>query len=98
MFEATHLCYNALNKTGIIGVPTLPDALPKGIKADEVIKAFEKAGGSKRPGKGSHVNIKMPNGQLITIPYYGDVKSGLLQAAIKKAGLTIEQFKKLIGR
>ena len=76
----------------------LPGGLPSGVKVDDAIKAFEKAGGERRSGKGSHVNIKMPNGQIITIPSHGEVKMGLLLAAIKKAGLTIEEFLKLIGR
>jgi predicted RNA binding protein YcfA (HicA-like mRNA interferase family) len=59
-------------------------------------RAFANAGGKVRPGKGDHVNIKMPNGQLITIPVSGEVKIGLLKAAIKKAGLTEEEFEKLL--
>ena len=66
--------------------------IPRGLRSEEIIKALEKAGGVKRPGKGSHVNIKMPNGQLITVPGHGEVKVGLLQAAIRKAGLTVDQF------
>jgi len=30
------------------------------------------------------MNIKMPNGQLLTIPVSGELKIGLLKAAIKK--------------
>jgi predicted RNA binding protein YcfA (HicA-like mRNA interferase family) len=64
-----------------------------GIKPDDVIRAFEKAGGMKqRRHGGSHVIIKMPNGQRLSIPDHGDVKSGLLQAAIRKAGLTVDEF------
>lgn len=64
-----------------------------GIKPDEAIRAFEKAGGIVRKRhSGSHVMIKMPNGQLLSIPDHGDVKSGLLQAAIRKAGLTVDEF------
>jgi predicted RNA binding protein YcfA (HicA-like mRNA interferase family) len=68
-----------------------------GIKGKEAIKAFIKAGGVKRKGKGDHVNIKMPNGQIITIPSSKELKIGLLKAAIKKAGLTEEEFVKLLG-
>ena len=53
----------------------------------DAIKAFVKAGGVVRQGKGDHVNIKMPTGQLITIPVSGDLKIGLLKSAIRKAGL-----------
>ena len=67
------------------------------IKGKEAIKVFVKAGGVKRKGKGDHVNIKMPNGQIITIPGSKELKIGLLKAAIKKAGLTEEEFIRLLG-
>jgi predicted RNA binding protein YcfA (HicA-like mRNA interferase family) len=47
-------------------------------------------------GKGNHVNIKMPNGQIITIPASKDLKIGLLKSAIKKAGLDEEEFEMLL--
>ena len=64
----------------------------RGIKGREAIKAFLRAGGTERPGKGDHVNIKMPNGIIITIPGKGELKIGLLKSAIHKAGLTENQF------
>ena len=67
------------------------------IKGKDAIRAFAKAGGDVRQGKGDHVNIKMPNGQLITIPVPKELKIGLLKAAIKKAGLTEEEFASLLG-
>lgn len=57
-----------------------------------MVKGFFKAGGQPRKGKGDHINIKMPNGQLITIPISGEVKVGLLKAAIRKTGLTEEEY------
>lgn len=39
----------------------------RGIRAAEVIKAFERAGGIRKSGKGDHVNVKMPNGRIITL-------------------------------
>lgn len=69
----------------------------RGVKAGKAIAAFVRAGGARRKkGKGDHVNIKMPNGQIITIPNKGTVKIGLLKAAIAKAGLTNEEFEKLL--
>jgi predicted RNA binding protein YcfA (HicA-like mRNA interferase family) len=41
----------------------------------------------------NHVNIKMPDGLIITIPKKGELKSGLLKDAISKANLTEEEFK-----
>lgn len=72
--------------------------IPRDLKAGEVIGAFEKAGGIRRSGKGSHVNIKMPNGQMITVPCHGEVKVGLIQAALRKAGMSVGQFLGLLGR
>ncbi|GAB6264972.1 MAG: hypothetical protein STSR0001_04160 [Methanothrix sp.] len=66
--------------------------LLRSISGKEAIKAFIKAGGIVRRGKGDHVNIKMPNGQLITIPVSGSLKIGLLKSAIRKAGLDDEEF------
>ncbi|MGP8255077.1 MAG: type II toxin-antitoxin system HicA family toxin [Methanoregula sp.] len=63
---------------------------------DAVRAAFVNAGGKVRAGKDDHVNIKMPDGQLITIPVSGTVKIGLLKAAISKAGLSDEEFEKLL--
>jgi len=38
----------------------------------------------------------MPNGQIIPIPVSKDLKIGHLKAAIKKAGLTEEEFNNLL--
>lgn len=72
--------------------------IPRGLKSEDVVRAFEKAGGIKRQGKGSHINIKMPNSQLITIPGHGDVKVGLLQTAIRKSGIPVDQFLNFLRR
>jgi len=68
----------------------------RGIKGKDAIKAFLRAGGVERPGKGDHINIKMPNGMIITIPDKGELKIGLLKTAIHKAALTEEQFLDLL--
>ena len=76
----------------------MPDALPRGLKPQDVIDALERAGGKTRTGKGSHRNVKMPNGQLITIPYHSEIKAGLLRVALRRAGITVEQFLELLRR
>ena len=70
--------------------------LMRGVSGKDAVKAFVMAGGIVRQGKGDHINIKMPNGQLITIPVSGDLKIGLLKSAIRKAGLDDEFFLKLL--
>ncbi len=71
-------------------------SLFRNVKGKDAIKAFVRAGGIQRKGKGDHVNIKMPNGQIITLPNSKVLKIGLLKAAIKKAGLTDEEFLNLL--
>ncbi len=68
----------------------------RGVKGREAIKAFVAAGGIKRKGKGDHINIKMPNGLIITIPGTKELKMGLLKDAIRKANLTKEKFLELL--
>lgn len=69
----------------------------RSVKTRKAITAFQRAGGIRRKkGKGDHVNIKMPNGQIVTIPNRGTVKLGLLKACIVKAGLTDEEFVNLL--
>ncbi len=64
----------------------------RNVSGKDAIKAFVMAGGVVRRGKGDHVNIKMPNGQIITIPISGDLKIGLLKSVIKKAGMDDNEF------
>ncbi|MBI4491917.1 MAG: type II toxin-antitoxin system HicA family toxin [Chloroflexi bacterium] len=67
------------------------------VRPREAIAALERAGGVVRPGKGDHVNIKMPNGQIITFSgRRGAIKIGVLKAMIRKAGLTEEAFIRLL--
>ncbi|MBI3610938.1 MAG: type II toxin-antitoxin system HicA family toxin [Nitrospirae bacterium] len=68
----------------------------RGIRGRDAVKAFVKAGGIRRGGKGDHVNIKMPNGLIITIPQSGEVRIGLLKDALRKAGITEERFVELL--
>lgn len=49
-------------------------------------------------GKGSHVNVKMPNGRIVTIPQKSRVKVGLLRDVIGKAGLSVEEFVRLLEK
>jgi|LSQX01.1.fsa_nt_gb predicted RNA binding protein YcfA (HicA-like mRNA interferase family) len=67
-----------------------------GINGKKALKVFIKAGGVERKGKGDHKNVKMPNGQLVTLPQSKELKIGLLKSVIKKAGMTEEEFLELL--
>ncbi len=57
------------------------------VKGKDAVRAFANAGGTVRPGKGDHVNIKMPNGQLITIPVSLRRKNRAPESCCKKSGI-----------
>jgi predicted RNA binding protein YcfA (HicA-like mRNA interferase family) len=57
----------------------------RNVRADDAIRAFERAGGIVRGGKGDHVNIKMPNGQIVTIPRTREpIKAGAAQGSVEE--------------
>jgi predicted RNA binding protein YcfA (HicA-like mRNA interferase family) len=69
------------------------------LKPEKVITAFERAGWTNRGFKGSHVKLtKEGNPNILSIPVHKGkpIKIGLLKDQIKKAGLTEEEFFKLI--
>ncbi len=67
------------------------------VRPRDAIAALERAGGRVRQGKGDHVNIKMPNGQIVTLSGVREpIKIGLLKAMLRKAGLTEEEFARLL--
>jgi predicted RNA binding protein YcfA (HicA-like mRNA interferase family) len=59
------------------------------------IRAFVRFGGVERTGKGSHRVVKMQNGHVVSLPS-GIIKTGLLDAEIKRSGMTVEQFLELL--
>ena len=68
------------------------------VKPREVIRALEKAGWRVHRQKGSHVSMYkegVPN--LVVVPLHmRDLPKGTLHGILEDAGLTIEQFLKLL--
>lgn len=65
------------------------------LKADRVVKAFERAGWTNEGQRGSHVKLtKEGNPCILSIPVHKGkpIKKGLLVDQIKKARLTVEEF------
>ena len=70
----------------------------RNVRPDDAIAALERAGGAVRQGKGAHVNVKMPNGQIVTFSgTRTPIKIGLLKAMLRKAGLSEAEFVRLLG-
>ena len=71
----------------------LPSLTPK-----KVIRAFERAGFVQLRQSGSHVVlVNETTDKQIVIPFHSkDIKKGLLVSQIKRGGLSIEEFRKLL--
>ena len=61
----------------------------------EVVKALTKAGFQVTRQKGSHL-ILLKNECVVPVPKHKEIKRGLLMEIIAEAGLTKEEFLKLI--
>lgn len=70
----------------------------RNVRPRQAIAAMERAGGIvRKSGRGDHVNIKMPNGQIVTFSGVREpIKIGLLKAMLRKAGLTEAEFLRLL--
>lgn len=57
----------------------------RSVRPADAVAAFQRAGGAVRRGRGSHVNVKMPNGQVLTFPQHREpLKIGLLRLCCVK--------------
>ena len=71
--------------------------LPR-ISGQEVVVAFAKIGYEKDRQKGSHIVLRQavtPHRRIV-VPDHREVAKGTLRAILKQAGLTVEEFKKLL--
>ena len=75
----------------------MTEKLPR-ITAREVIHAVEKSGFFFVRQSGSHKIYKNKEGKRVTVPYHSGkiLHPKLLKSILKDAGLTDEEFKKLI--
>ena len=67
------------------------------LTAKEAVRAFSRAGFAISSQRGSHARLKNNEGLQIVIPMHdGDLKRPLLKAVIKQAGMSEDQFRKLL--
>jgi len=67
-----------------------------GISGRKAVKAFERAGFRAGKPEGSHVALKKPGSPPLVIPLHREVSPFLLRAQVRRAGLTEEEFLKLL--
>ena len=63
----------------------------------EVVKALNKAGFQTARQKGSHL-ILVKNDMVVPVPKHSEIKRGLLLEIMAEAGLTREEFLKLLEK
>ena len=67
------------------------------IKPRQIEKILRSLGFVSRPGKGSHVVYKHPDGRRTVVPVHNQpVREGTLRAILKQADLSTEEFLKLL--
>ncbi len=66
------------------------------ISGDEFAKAIRKIGYVWEHTEGSHMILLHPSGRRLSVPRHAELGRGLLRALIKDAGLSREEFLKLL--
>jgi predicted RNA binding protein YcfA (HicA-like mRNA interferase family) len=70
--------------------------LPK-CSGEDAIRAFVRIGWRRVRQHGSHVTmVKAGSPLVLTVPLHRQLDRGLLRALIRKAGITVTQFAKLL--
>jgi len=66
------------------------------VSGKEAIKALVKSGYYVRDRESSHIHLRHPFRQPLTIPDHKEIARGTLRAIIRAAGLTVEEFSRLL--
>lgn len=65
------------------------------LSGKEVVKSLQRAGYYVRDQKGSHIHLRHPIRNPLTIPNHKEIARGTLRQIIKDSGFTVEEFLKL---
>lgn len=68
------------------------------ISGDEFVKAVRKAGSDWDQTQGSHMILLHPTGRRLSVPRHRELGRGLLRSLIRDAGITPNDFLRLLGR
>ena len=71
--------------------------LPRGLSGAEVIRALRRVGFYVKRQKGSHVVLRRDNPfAQVVVPAHRSLDTGTLASILDTAGLTVEEFEKLL--
>jgi predicted RNA binding protein YcfA (HicA-like mRNA interferase family) len=65
--------------------------------ASDAISAFQKLGYQVDHQTGSHIILRLASGRRLTVPNHRELAKGTLRALIREAGLSKEEFVKLLS-
>ena len=68
------------------------------LSGKEVIKALQHAAYYIRDQRGSHVHLRHSVRRPLTVPLHREIARGTLREIIRQAGLTVEEFLKLLEK
>jgi predicted RNA binding protein YcfA (HicA-like mRNA interferase family) len=69
----------------------------RNLRIEQAIRGFERLGYSVQRVRGSHYILKHPDKGLLVLPFHrGAVKAGIIFDALKKAGLSAEEFEEVL--
>ncbi len=69
------------------------------VSGREVVKALSKAGYQVDHQTGSHIILRLsvPPHRRLSVPDYKELAKGTLRGILDDAGLTVEEFRRLLG-
>ena len=69
------------------------------VSGREAVSAFERAGYAVDRQKGSHIQLRRTEAPFrrLTVPDHRTLAKGLLRSLIRDAGLTVDEFRELLG-
>jgi len=64
----------------------------------DLLRALSKVGFRPVRQRGSHIVVESADGKSLTVPRHDEIRRGTLVAIIEQAGLTKEEFLKLLDQ
>jgi predicted RNA binding protein YcfA (HicA-like mRNA interferase family) len=62
----------------------------------EIVRALERTGFETRGQRGSHRNLRHPDGRVAIVPMHRELAPGTLRSILKQSGLTAAQLRELL--
>lgn len=67
------------------------------VKPKHLLRAVQKAGFEIKKQRGSHIDLRHPDGRRTTIPIHNKtLGKGILKAILRQTELTVEEMRKLL--